>query len=254
MSSTELGAFNFDDLPDVDLTDLEVSPGARVPRFAGDVSELPNQACWVLQNLLTRRYLSKNAQPELWAWLIEHRKAIASRLAELDLRLRVHDDLEVAYAEPAVLDNPSPHGSKVLRREPLGTYASIVALHLAKIARTAHDEHVISRDAIHDLFSNVRHSVDRDEAMLRGRIDEAITRLIKAEILLRTRDDEDSYTISPVILAIMTGQMVDALNREFEQLRRAAADLAEDEPRPPNPDTDESETDTDQGPERDDDE
>jgi hypothetical protein len=252
MSSTELGAFNFDDLPDVDLTDLEVSPGARVPRFAGDVSELPNQACWVLQNLLTRRYLSKNAQPEQWAWLTEHRKAIASRLAELDLRLRVHDDLEVAYAEPAVLDNPSPHGSKVLRREPLGTYASIVALHLAKIARTAHDEHVISRDVIHDLFSNVRHSVDRDEAMLRGRIDEAITRLIKAEILLRTRDDENSYTISPVILAIMTGQMVDALSREFEQLRRAAADLVDDEPRPPNPDTDESETD--QASERDDDE
>lgn len=55
-----------------------------------------------------------------------------------------------------------------------------MALHLAKIARTAHDEHVISRDVIHDLFSNVRHSIDRDEAMLRGRIDEAITRLIKA--------------------------------------------------------------------------
>ncbi len=90
-----------------------------------------------------------------------------------------------------------------------------MALHLAKIAHTAHDEHVlISRDDIHDLFSNVRHSVDRDEAMLRGRIDEAIARLIKAEILLRTRDDEDSYTISLVILAIMTGQMVDALSRE----------------------------------------
>jgi hypothetical protein len=162
---------------------------------------------------------------------MEHRKTLASRLSELDLRLRIYEDLDVAYAEPAALDNPSSHGSKVLRREPLGTYASIVALHLAKIAHTAHDEHVlISRDDIHDLFSNVRHSVDRDEAMLRGRIDEAIARLIKAEILLRTRDDEDSYTISLVILAIMTGQMVDALSREFEQLRRTAA--LDDDPAP----------------------
>jgi predicted transcriptional regulator len=177
----------------------------------------------VLQNLLTRRYLSKQAQRDQWAWLMEHRKVLASRLSELDLRLRVHEDLEVAYAEPAALENPSAHGSKVLRREPLGTYASIVALHLAKIARAAHDEHVlISRDEIHELFSNVSHRVDRDEAMLRARIDEAISRLVKAEILVRSRDDEDSFTISPVISAIMTGQMIDALQREFEQLGRAA--------------------------------
>jgi len=140
---------------------------------------------------------------------------------------------------------------KVLRREPLGTYASIVALHLAKIARTAHDDHVlISRGDIHDLFSNVRHSVDRDEAMLRGRIDEAIARLTKAEILRQTRDDEDSYTISPVILAIMTGQMIDALNHEFEQLH-IAADLADEQPQTKQSDFDESgddarETDDDQ--------
>ena len=239
MTSTKMEDFNFDDLPDVDLTDVAVAPGERVPRFAGDVSELPNQACWVLQNLLTRRYLSKDGQREQWAWLMEHRKVLASRLAELDLRLRIHDDLEVAYAEPAALDNPSPHGSKVLRREPLGTYASIVALHLAKIARTSHDEHaVISRDDIHELFSNVRHSVDRDEAMLRGRIDEAIARLTKAEILQRTRDDEDSYTVSPVILAIMTGQMIDALNTQFEQLRRSATLTDEPETDPAEGDDD----------------
>lgn len=223
MSPTDLDGINFDDLPEVGDTDLTVSPGERAPRFAGDTSELPNQACWVLQNLLTRRYLSKQAQRDQWAWLMEHRKVLASRLSELDLRLRVHEDLEVAYAEPAALETPSPHGSKVLRREPLGTYASIVALHLAKIARAAHDEHVlISRDEIHELFSNVSHRVDRDEAMLRGRIDEAISRLVKAEILVRSRDDEDSFTISPVISAIMTGQMIDALQREFEQLGRAA--------------------------------
>ncbi|SOX51345.1 DUF4194 domain-containing protein, partial [Mycobacterium ahvazicum] len=93
-----------------------------------------------------------------------------------------------------------------------------VALHLAKIMRTSHDEHVlISKADIHDHFGNVRHRVDRDEAMLRNRIDEAITKLVKTQILLRTPDD-DTYAISPVILAIMTGQMVDELSKEFEQL------------------------------------
>lgn len=230
MSTTHLGDFNFDDLPEVDLdTSPEVSAATRIPRFDGDVSELPNQACWVLQNLLTRRYLTKEDQPELWAWLMGHRRILASRLCELDLRLRIHEDLEVAYAESATLDSPNLHSRKVLRREPLGTYASIVALHLAKIARTSHDEHVlISRADIHDLFSNVHHRVDRDEAMLRSRIDEAITKLNKTQILLRTRDDDDSYTISPVILAIMTGQMVDELSKEFDQLLQRTSDTDSD--------------------------
>ncbi|CDO91594.1 hypothetical protein BN973_06003 [Mycobacterium triplex] len=93
-----------------------------------------------------------------------------------------------------------------------------MALHLAKIMRTSHDEHVlISKADIHDHFGNVMHRVDRDEAMLRNRIDEAITKLVKTQILLRTPDD-DTYAISPVILAIMTGQMVDELSKEFEQL------------------------------------
>ncbi len=221
--STHLDNFNFDDLPDVDV-DASVADAVRVPRFDGDVSELSNQACWALQNLLTRRYMTKQESPERWAWLMEHRKVLASRLCELDLRLRIHDDLEVAYAEPAMLDSPNQHSRRVLRREPMGTYASIVALHLAKIMRTSHDEHVlISKADIHDHFGNVRHRVDLDEAMLRNRIDEAITKLVKTQILLRTPDD-DTYAISPVILAIMTGQMVDELSKEFEQLLTRGAD------------------------------
>lgn len=221
--STHLDNFHFDDLPDVG--EASTGDAARVPRFDGDVSELSNQACWVLQNLLTRRYLTKQDHPERWAWLMDHRKVLASRLCELDLRLRIHDDLEVAYAEPAMLDSPNQHSRRVLRREPMGTYASIVALHLAKILRNSHDEHVlISKADIHDLFGNVRHRVDRDEAMLRNRIDEAITKLTKTQILLRTRDDEDTYAISPVILAIMTGQLVDELSKEFEQLLARSAD------------------------------
>lgn len=226
MNATHLGEFNFDDLPEVDLTAApEVMASTRVPRFDGDASELPNQACWVLQNLLTRRYLAKENQPELWTWLIEHRRVLASRLCELDLQLRIHEDLEVAYAAPANLDSPHAHGRKVLRREPLGTYASILALHLAKIVRASHDEHVlISRDDIHDLFGDIRHRVDRDEAMLHNRIDEAIAKLNKTQILLRARDDEDSYIVSPVILAIMTGQMVDELSIEFDQLLKRSTD------------------------------
>ena len=52
----------------------------------------------------------------------------------------------------------------MLRRETLGTYDSILALHLAKMMRASTDEHVlISRDDIHEIFAGVVNEVDRNE-------------------------------------------------------------------------------------------
>ena len=42
----------FSDLPQVDQNARP--PAQRRPRFDGDVSELPDRACWALQHLLTR--------------------------------------------------------------------------------------------------------------------------------------------------------------------------------------------------------
>lgn len=152
--------------------------------------------------------------------MIDHRRALASRLCELDLKLRIHEDLEVAYAEQAQPDTQYPRARKLLRREPMGTYASILALQLARIARTSRADQLIGRDDIHELFIGIRHKKDRDEAMLRGRVEDAITKMIKVKILLPSGEDPDSFSISPAILAVMSGQMVDELSREFERLRR----------------------------------
>ncbi|MDT5182936.1 MAG: hypothetical protein QOI29_1094 [Mycobacterium sp.] len=65
---------------------------------------------------------------------------------------------------------------------------------------------VISRDEMHGLFSGVLNDTDRDAVTFAARIDGAIARLTGLEILRKTRDDEDSYTISPVITAIMTAR------------------------------------------------
>ena len=44
---------DFSSLSQVDQTARP--PVQRRPRFGGDVSELPDRACWALQHLLTRR-------------------------------------------------------------------------------------------------------------------------------------------------------------------------------------------------------
>lgn len=206
---------DFSSLPQVDQNARP--PHQRRPRFDGDVSELPDRACWALQNLLTRRYISAESDSDLFSWVLEYRRQLSVRLSELDLILRVVDGTDVAFVEQARYE--SARGAKLLRREPLGTYDSILALHLAQMMRAAGGQSVlISREEMHGLFSGVLNDTDRDAVTFTARIDGAIARLAGLEILRRSRDDEDSYTISPVINAVMTASVITELQQQFEQL------------------------------------
>ncbi|MEH3140717.1 MAG: DUF4194 domain-containing protein [Mycobacterium kyogaense] len=217
---------DFSSLPQVDQTARP--PHQRRPRFDGDVSELPDRACWALQHLLTRRYISAESDADIYAWVLEYRHQLSVRLSELDLLLRIVDGTDVAFVEQARYE--SAKGIKLLRREPLGTYDSILALHLAQMMRAAGGQSVlISREEMHGLFSGVLNDVDRDAVTFTGRIDAAIARLTGLEILRRSRDDEDSYTISPVITAVMTASVITELQQQFEMLTTGVTSAQEGE-------------------------
>jgi Domain of unknown function (DUF4194) len=210
---TDITAFSA--LPQVDQSARP--PHQRRPRFEGDVSELPDRACWALQQLLTRRYLSAESDRELYTWVLEYRAQLSVRLSELDLLLRVVEGADVAFIEQARYE--SARGAKLLRREPLGTYDSILALHLAQMMRASGDQTVlIGRDEVHGLFSGVLNDVDRDAVTFTARIDAAIARLSSLEILRKSRDDDESYTVSPVITAVMTASVIAELQQQFEVL------------------------------------
>lgn len=85
--------------------------------------------------------------------------------------------------------------------------------------RTSGDQNVlISRDEVHGLFSGVLNDTDRDTVTFTARIDAAIARLAGLEILRKSRDDDDSYTVSTVITAIMTASVINELQQQFELL------------------------------------
>ncbi|CAN5160139.1 DUF4194 domain-containing protein [soil metagenome] len=219
MTEFEADFAAFSELPQVDQTGR--APHQRRPRFDGDVSELPDRACWALQHLLTRRYISAESENDLYTWVREYRNQLSVRLSELDLQLRIvdgaFDNGGVAYVEQARYE--SARGVKLLRREPLGTYDSILALHLAQMMRASGNQSVlISRDEVHGLFSGVLNDIDRDVVTFTARVDAAIARLAGLEILRKSRDDEDSYTISPVISAVMTASVITELQQQFELL------------------------------------
>ena len=87
MQVTTEADIDFSSLPQVDQTARP--PVQRRPRFDGDVSELPDRACWALQHLLTRRYISAEADADVYSWVLEYRKGLSVRLSELDLLLRI---------------------------------------------------------------------------------------------------------------------------------------------------------------------
>ena len=218
MTDTEI---DFASLPEVDRSGRGAGP--RKPRFDGDVSAMPDRACWALQHLLTRRYVSNESDPDIYSWILEYRNDLAVRLSELDLQLQVAERVDIAYVEQARYE-PS-RGAKLLRREPLGTYDSILALHLAQMMRAAGDmSFLITRDEMHGLFSGVLNDTDRDTVTFTARIDAAIVRLAGLDILRRTRDDEDTYNVSPVITAIMTASVITELQQQFEQLLNGGAE------------------------------
>ncbi len=217
--TTQETDIDFSSLPQVDQSARP--PHQRRPRFDGDVSELPDRACWALQHLLARRYISAEADADIYSWVLEYRNQLIVRLSELDLLLRVvdvgYENGGVAYVEQARYE--SARGIKLLRREPLGTYDSILALHLAQMMRASGGQSVlISREEIHGLFAGVLNDTDRDTVTFAARVDGAIARLAGLEILRKSRDDEDSYLISPVITAIMTASVITELQQQFEQL------------------------------------
>jgi hypothetical protein len=216
---------DFASLPEVDRTGSGGghSNRPRRPRFDGDVSAMPDRACWALQHLLTRRYISSESDRDVYSWIIEYRSELSVRLSELDLQLRIAEGVDIAYVEQARYE--SAKGIKLLRREPLGTYDSILALHLAQMMRAGGDvSFLITRDEIHGLFSGVLNDTDRDTVTFTARIDAAIARLAGLDILRKTRDDEDSYTVSPVITAIMTASVITELQQQFEQLLKGGSE------------------------------
>ena len=144
---------DFSSLPQVDQTARP--PVQRRPRFDGDVSELPDRARRALQRLLTRRYINAEARADVYSWVLEYRKQLSVRLSELDLLLRIVDGTDVAFVEQVRYE--SARGIKLLRREPLGTYDSILALMMcASGGQTV----LISREEVHGLFSGVLNDTD----------------------------------------------------------------------------------------------
>ena len=93
---------DFASLPEVDSAGR--GPQQRRPRFDGDVSAMPDRACWALQHLLTRRYVSSESDPDIAPDLVPLRRRLMD-MVQRPVNIQATRDF-VMYLRGEVIGQP----------------------------------------------------------------------------------------------------------------------------------------------------
>jgi hypothetical protein len=114
---------------------------ARRPRFDGDTSELPPEACWALQELVAAPHISDKTKHH-WPAVRQYEEVLRSRLSELGLTLEINREYRYAFTRQA--DDPSPHSRTILPSRTLTLMASALGLYLYQQYVMSPDDPVVN--------------------------------------------------------------------------------------------------------------
>jgi hypothetical protein len=185
--------------------------GSVAPRFDGDTSQMPPEACWALQHLVTRPHLSKGNGAH-WAAIAAFEDLLRSRLNELGLLLIVDHDRGYAYTKQA--EDPHPRSRRLLRAKTLNLAASALMLFLYQQYMASSDYPVVTHSEMIDHMSLYRSSGDTDEAGFVAKIETAIGTLTEVA-LLRRLEEGDRYLIHGVIASLLDSVQLEALRERY---------------------------------------
>jgi hypothetical protein len=181
------------------------------PRFDGDTSQMPPEACWALQHLVTRPHLSKDNGAH-WAVIVAFEDLLRSRLNELGLLLIVDHDRGYAYTKQS--EDPHPRSRRLLRAKTLNLAASALLLFLYQQYMGSSDHPVVTHSEMIDHMSLYRSSGDTDEAGFVAKIETAIGTLTEVA-LLRRLEEGDRYLIHGVVASLLDSVQLEALRERY---------------------------------------
>jgi hypothetical protein len=201
------------------------------PRFDGDTSELPPEACWTLQELITAPHVRDESR-KCWAALLQHEEILRSRLSELGLVLEVNRERGYAFTRQA--NDPSAHSRTLLRAKTLTLAASALTLYLYNQYLFAPDDPVVETSDMIDHLLNYKPADDTDEARFTDRARRAIQSLADAHVI-KSIPGTERYVIYGVITSLLSAERVDALRARYQAI---AYGTVEDGPPPETTDDD----------------
>ena len=169
--------------------------------------------------LLSGPSLDGRRHKRLWPVLLQHREAIASRLADLFLELVVDPDLQVAFVRQA--DTGELETPILLRRAPLTFLESVLLLHLR--GRLAEAE-LRGERAVADLEEMMEQmhlyepQLNTDHAGFEKRARAAIEKVKKNNLIAAIRGSEGRFEVSPTLKLLFSAEQVSQLARAYQAL------------------------------------
>lgn len=187
---------------------------AAPPRFEGDTSRMPAEACWTLQHLVGAPFINADHR-DAWAALLRFEPLLRSRLSELGLLLVIDRERECAFTRQA--DDPSSRSRKLLHVKTLGLADSVLLIFCYQRYLATPHEPVVTRAELVDHAMTFRPQRGTDEAKFHKKIASAIDTLTQQRILRRL-NDSDRYVVHGVIISLLDTAQLDELLARYRAL------------------------------------
>ncbi len=186
--------------------------------FSGDSGQLPLETRRVLVQLLMGPSIDAHRHSKLWSALIQDETVIRSRLAELFLDLVIDRDIQVAFTRQADMgDLAMP---RLLRRVQLTFIDSILLLYLRQRLMQAEaqgERAVVSTEEIMEYLSLYERSTNTDRAGFIKRIETAIEKIKKNNVLQKLHSANDRFEISPALKLLFSADIISTLTHLYQQ-------------------------------------
>ncbi|MER7797179.1 DUF4194 domain-containing protein [Microbacterium sp. NPDC096154] len=187
--------------------------------FPGDTGTLDVEARRVLVQLLRRRYLRADVNPQQWKALIAHQQVIESRLHDMFVRLVVDHDRGLAYKQQ--VRSREIEVPVLLRDEPYTRIETVLLVHLRSLFhRESGAGEVSARVDAEDLEQTALSFLDPDETNVAARqreIRKAVARLATEGFL--EEESEGRYRVAPLVEVVLS---VERLTELLAWLRSGA--------------------------------
>lgn len=188
--------------------------------FRGDRGELPARARAVLAAFLRRSVLDADAgktQKDEWDVLLRHRDVIASRLNDMYLRLRIDENLRVAWKEQVEIDGRAV--PRLIAGTGMSKWSIQAVLLMVYLRNEMHRQTVeqgqpiayVYRDQMMSHMLGARPTRTRDEVTYRKQCEKAIESLENFGFIDAGRKTSDRFRISGAVGALFTVDVMRSL-------------------------------------------
>jgi hypothetical protein len=189
------------------------------PRFDGDTSQLPPEACWTLQELITAPHVREESR-RYWSVLLQHEGILRSRLSELGLILEINREHGYAFTRQA--SDPSAYSRTLLRARTLTLAASALALYLYNQYLMAPEDPVVETSDMIDHLLSYKPPDDTDEARFIERTRKAIQSLADLHVI-KPIPGTERYLIYGVITSLLSAERLAALDARYRAIASGTA-------------------------------